>query len=299
MLVPPMSKRPRRRSRTRPRPRPRRARRPPGPRAARDAAASAAVGDRDEPAGRRHHEHLGARARASRARYGAAHRLAGTRSTTVVTMRSYSRNSGDTSCEHGDVEARARAAPPATARSCRGFEVGVQQAHRDRVDAVGKRRARAPSNGSISPPRASSRPADLEAQRARHERRGPVDERVVQRRADLARDLDHVGEAARRDERDARAAPLEERVGRDRRAVREHVGDGRAAEPRRSPARTARAGIVRRRRHLGDPPVVGDDVGERPTGVDPRAARAERLSPRSRLSASWPFAVRLGRAWSR
>ena len=67
-----------------------------------------------------------------------------------------------------------------------------------------------------------------------------------------------------------RTAPFEQRVGRDGRAVREHVERATvgASSVVDRPFDRARR-IVRRRRDLGDAPVVGDDVGERPAAVDP------------------------------
>ena len=114
----------------------------------------------------------------------------------------------------------------------------------------------------------------------------------------LARDLDDVGEPACRDQRDARTAPFEQRVGRDRRAVREHVPDQRRRPLKlaRSLASTARARVVARRQHLGDPPVVVDGVGERPAGVDPESARRRLLpdcSPAGRRSVRVAPSVRV------
>ena len=54
--------------------------------------------------------------------------------------------------------------------------------------------------------------------------RRSVDVLVVERRPRLPRDLDHVGEASGRDERDAADLALEQRVGRHRRAVRQELG---------------------------------------------------------------------------
>ena len=179
-------------------------------------------------------------------------------STTVVTMRSYSRNSGLTSCEHTTSSDRAARSASPTARSWRGSR-----------SACSRQTAIASTASAIVGQRAVERldlralrvePAgDLEPHVARHERRRPVDERVVQRRPHLARDLDLVDEAARRDQRDARAPPFEQRVGGHRRAVREHVdrvsaADGvdraldRARPDRRASTRPWRPGRRRRRR---------------------------------------------------
>ena len=106
---------------------------------------------------------------ASWRRYGA-HTGSRNASTTVVTMRSYSRNSGLTSCEHTTSSRPRRAQRAGDGALVRGVEIGVQQAHRDRVDVVGDARAAAPSKGSISSPRASSRPDTSKRSVAGHER---------------------------------------------------------------------------------------------------------------------------------
>ena len=81
-----------------------------------------------------------------------------------------------------------------------------------------------------------------EPQLARDERRRAVRRQVVERGPVLAADLDHVAEALGRDERGAGAAPLEQRVRRDRRPVREHADRPpipAARQRRRDPARLA------------------------------------------------------------
>jgi len=100
-------------------------------------------------------------------------------------------------------------------------EVGVEEAHRDRVHALrhGRDGRRVEGLDLATPP--VEPPPDLDPQLALHQRAGPVGHRVVQRRPDLARDLDHVFEPVRRDERDPSASSLEQGVGRDRRAVGE------------------------------------------------------------------------------
>ena len=97
---------------------------------------------------------------------------------------------------------RAARSAAATAARGRGSRSACSRHTRDRVDLRRRASGTAPSNGSSSAPARVEPPGHLEPQRARHERRGPVDERVVERRPVLARDLDHVGEPARRDERD-------------------------------------------------------------------------------------------------
>ena len=143
----------------------------------------------------------------------------------------------------------------------------MQEAHGDGVHRVGNGREHTVERRDLDAAPVETT-GHAEAERARHERRRPVDERVVQRRPHLARDLDLVDEAARRDQRDARAAPFEQRVGGDRRAVREHV-DPTAAVDRVDRSLYGASGIVGRGSNLGDAPVVGDDIGERAATVDP------------------------------
>ena len=117
-------------------------------------------------------------------------------SATVVTMRSYSRNSGDTSCEH-------TTSMPAGARAT-SATAALVGTHRDRRGAGTprpRRRRRASGHDAVerldSRHRcASSRPTPRTASARGTSGDGSVDVRVVERRAGLPRDLDHVGEAA-------------------------------------------------------------------------------------------------------
>ena len=105
-----------------------------------------------------------------------------------------------------------------------------QQADRDGVDLrLAQRVERALQALLVERLELALRPHPLahgEAQVARDERLGPALGEVVERRAVLARELDQVAEALGRDERGARAAALEQRVGGDRHPVGEggHVG---------------------------------------------------------------------------
>ena len=118
--------------------------------------------------------------RAEPNRYGR-HRGRSAAFTTVVTIRSYSRNSGETSCEH--VTSRPRRTSTRHGPLVSGVEVGVQQAHCDRVDVGGQRRDVIVADRLDLATARVEPSTDLEAQLTRHERRRPVDERVVQRRA--------------------------------------------------------------------------------------------------------------------
>ena len=161
--------------------------------------------------------------------------------------------------------------PRATRRQLRARAAG-----RDRSAAGTRRSRRSPRRSRAAHRRTarSRRPARRgdrtpRTAEARHERRRAVDERVVQRRPDLARDLDLVDEAARRDQRDARRAARAARWSRPSCRARARRPD-RGRRRRRSRARP-RGRIVGRRRDLGDPTVAGDDVGERAAAVDPES----------------------------
>ena len=84
----------------------------------------------------------------------------------------------------------------------------------------------------------------------RHERRGTVGPLVVQRGTILATDLDEVLEALVRHERDAATGALEERVRRDGRAVREHVGLGPDLRETRAHGRRG-VDAIRQHLHVG------------------------------------------------
>ena len=75
----------------------------------------------------------------------------------------------------------------------------------------------------------------LEAQLARNQRRRMVRLQARNMRADLPSDLDQIAEAFGGDQRDLAAPPLDQRIGGDRRAVRE-PRDGGGSMPRRAPS---------------------------------------------------------------
>jgi hypothetical protein len=99
-----------------------------------------------------------------------------------------------------------------------------------------------------------------------------LDARPIEVRARLAPQVQDVLEALVGDERRARAAPLEQRVRRDRRAVREALDVRRrpAAAPRRRRTPAARSSSAPSPRE----PSVGDEhgVGEGAADVDPERA---------------------------
>ncbi len=118
--------------------------------------------------------------------------------------------------------------------------------------------------------------ADLGAEPPRHEGLGlggqiePVEVGAVH-----APDLEHVAEAARRDETDGADAPLDDRVGDERGPVGERrAGAGHAPDGGEA-VEHASGGVVGRRRHLerAHPPcsVPGHEVGEGAADVDAHA----------------------------
>ena len=88
-------------------------------------------------------------------------------------------------------------------------------------------------------------PANADAALERHERRRVLGARPVEVRSRLPTEVEDVLEALVRDERRARAAALEQRVRRDRRAVREAVDAAphRPRPPRRSTDSCCRAAV--------------------------------------------------------
>ena len=128
-----------------------------------------------------------------------------------------------------------------------------------------------------------------EAQIPRHERlRAPLGE-VVERRAVLAGELDQVAEALGRDQRGARAAALEQRVGGDRHPVRErgHV----AGLDRLQRAHHTLGLIVGRARHLARRDagsVEGHEVRERAAHIDADSDHLRPISTKMALGHGLP-----------
>ena len=112
-------------------------------------------------------------------------------------------------------------------RLVRGIEEREQEAHRagvglrvaDRFTSARQRVARSSARMRLAVRRDAL--GRLEAQFARHQRRRIVVLQAEHCRADLPPDLDQVAEAFGDDQRDLAAAPLDQRVGGDRGAVRE------------------------------------------------------------------------------
>ena len=184
--------------------------------------------------------------------------------TTVVTVRSYSRISGDTSYDAHTSWPRARSSVRDRGLVL-GVQVAVDEADRDGIGAFRHRR-----RGSLhvaDQHRAVGRESlgELEASIAIDEWRGAVHVRVVEARTVLAADLDDIGEARRRVQRDGRDVAFEQRVGGDGRAVREELDTARGE--RGGTGAHGESRIASRGRELDDAPVGAHDVGERPTAV--------------------------------
>ncbi len=119
-----------------------------------------------------------------------------------------------------------------------GVGVGVQQADRDRLDAEpGERPGDRPDRVLVERDEHVAVPVeplrDPEAQRPRDERDRLGELDVVQRRPDLAADLEDVAEALGRDQRGPRDLALDDRVGRHGRAMDDVAQAGRVGLRRR------------------------------------------------------------------
>ena len=136
--------------------------------------------------------------------------------------------------------------------------VGMQEADRDRLDAVIHEPAQRGAH-RVEVERRDTRPsrsialADLQPVAARDQRLGKAEEQVVDVVALLGPHLEHVAEALRREQAEPRAAPLDQRIGDERRAVHDladigerDAGLGRegSAEPS-SAATEGSCGVVR------------------------------------------------------
>jgi len=165
--------------------------------------------------------------------------------------------------------------------------VGVQQADRDRLDALGDQLADDPARSVLVeglPDLAIGQEplAHFAAKPPRHEGRRRIDEEVVHVVAAFVADLERVAEALGGQERRPRALALDERVGRERRAVddRPHGARGnRRLLEERADALLDRVRRIFRRgedlAHARGPRrrVDDDEVGEGAADVDAQARR--------------------------
>ena len=159
-----------------------------------------------------------------------------------------------------------------------GIDVGVQEAHRDRLDALGfERRARlgdaALLQRLVHLAGGEQALLRLVGEPARHQRPVAVEEQVVGLRPVAAADDVDVARAARHHQAGLGALALDQRVDRDGRAVDQLVDVG-GVEPALADAVDDALHELRRRgQALGlderaGPVVEPDQVGERPADVD-------------------------------
>ena len=176
----------------------------------------------------------------------------------------------------------------------------VEEADRDRLHALGEELVHR-RLGRFARERNDDLPArvdpllHLDPEIALDELRRLLPPEVVEARHAKVPELEHVAEAARRDEAGERPLVLEDRVGRDRRAVPDlrHVrpGEGGLVEDLRETARDRLRVVLDARGHLaGEDPAPGveeHDVGEGSADVDTDAIAVHgRASPLVRY---WRF----------
>ena len=230
--------------------------------------------------------------------------------TTVVARRSYSRYSRSSRCDA--VTCSPERAQRARETRPRGPGCGSRAAGRSppparrsrRTAATARRTARRPSATARRGRRRSTRSAHADPARGRHQRLGSSRLERVELGPRLAADLEHVLEAARGEQHDARAAALEQRVGRHGRAVVQ-PRRGRRRPAGASPSRDGARRVVGRRAQLQHAQAAArqrDEVGEGAAGVDPDDDRSAR-SGVGRRGLGLAFFLRLGScrrsAWTR
>ncbi len=159
----------------------------------------------------------------------------------------------------------------------RGVAEGEEQADGDRlgIAQVGQRVELERRELAVRADPAANAERALE----RHERVGMPGAEPVEVRAILAAEMEYVLEAVGRHERRPRAAPLQQRVRRDRRPVREPLELAGADRGRRGEHRLL---LVAGRRHLRRPQLVAieqDGVGEGAAHVDAQDGHGQNLRP--------------------
>ena len=170
----------------------------------------------------------------------------------------------------------------------RGGVVRVEERHGDRLHRpVGEDADHVAHLALVE--RLSDRPVrrdalvDLERELAGNEGLGLLLEPVVEVGAILTTELEHVAEAARREERRLRPAALEERVRADGGSVQERrdLAAHRGERLENADARVTRRRRDLRRRRNDAVGAGGDEVRERAARVDPDRETAGHGSPRS------------------
>ena len=114
-----------------------------------------------------------------------------------------------------------------------------------------------------------------EAQAARRQRLRLLDAEIILVVAAFGADIEHVAEALGRDQRGLGPSPLDDGIGRERRAVNEDVDVAdmcaRVSKDEAHAIQHCLLGPLRRRQHLACLAVltnVQHDIGERPTDID-------------------------------
>ena len=195
----------------------------------------------------------------------------------------------------------------------RGVGVGVHEAYADRGNALGAKEARGGAHARlVERPQLGAEEieaaADLAHIAQRHQALGlhPEIRIAVALGHRLAGDLENVAEAFGDDEAETGDLVLQQRIGRDRRAVREHgeiVDAGAAlAENGLDAAHERHRRVRRRARDLGHAHGAGfvvdaNDVGKGAAGVDADPQRSRAAHPCSASPAA-PI-ERLDREWRR
>ena len=211
-------------------------------------------------------------------------------------------------CEARQLLEQDLARPPLVGR----VHVRVDEADRDRLDlarraACGRRRAPSPRRAAAPPRRRSRRARRPRAGAAARTSGSGGSQRMSYSSARFAPpDLEHVAEAARRDERRVRAAARDHGVRRHGRAVEERRHLGRLDAERahaldHADDRSAAASTAPSRRATRPSSLTREDVGERAPGVAAdypahsapprRTPSAERHRPRHAGERNQPVAI--------
>ena len=143
--------------------------------------------------------------------------------------------------------------------------VRVQQAHGNRVRVYVRKACEVKR---LELPFRAHPPGNSVTALERHERLPPGRARPIEMRARLTAQMEEMLEPSCRDERGSRALPFEQRVGRNRRPVREALDPGGSRGPRRGDNRFL---LALGGQHLRSPDATAvehDSVGERAADVD-------------------------------
>ena len=159
-----------------------------------------------------------------------------------------------------------------------GIDVGVQEAHRDRLDAFGRQHAAGVGDAGaverhVHLARAQQPFVDLAGEMARHQRSVAVKQQVIGLGPVAAADDVDVARAAGDDQPGLGALALDQRVDGDGRAVDQLVDGGRRKAALPDAVDDALHQVRRRRQALGlheapDGVIEPDQIGEGPSDID-------------------------------